>query len=105
MQNDLFTVAEGSLKLRRNPDLTEINGVKAEMVRLLEADSEGAELDLTQIEGITSTTVGMTVAVHLRAAESGRKLTVTIREQQKRLFDLTMLTNTLCIKVADRGDE
>jgi anti-anti-sigma regulatory factor len=102
MESELFTAGDGALKLSRNPELTEINRVKAEMVRMLKEGAEGVRLDLTGVENITSTTVGMAVAVHLHAVEAGRTLTVAIREGQKRLFDLTMLTQTLSLEVANR---
>jgi len=100
MSSDLYTTGSGSLELRRNPELTELDGVKAALLEQLQENEPGATLDMTGMPAISSTTIGMAVAVHLRAVEAGRTLTVRIREDQKRLFELTMLTNTLTLEVA-----
>ncbi len=101
MSQDLFKVTGAALLLKRNPELTELGQVKASLLDLVEQSPEGAGLDLTAVSGISSTTVGMAVAAHLRAVESGRKLTIAIKQAQKRLFDLTMLTKTLSLEVVD----
>ena len=103
MSQDLFQVAGAALLLKRNPALTELTQVKASLLDLVEKNPEGARLDLTAVGGISSTTVGMAVAVHLRAAEAGSKLAIAITRGQKRLFDLTMLTKTLSLEVVDAG--
>ena len=103
MEEELFAAKGNVLQLRRNPSLGEIDTVKGELLKLLRADEDGAELDMSGMSGISSMTVGMAVAVHLRAVEAGRKLTVRIRREQKRLFDLTMLSNTLNLEVAGTG--
>jgi hypothetical protein len=103
MSEDLFTTSESSLQLKRNPELTELEKVKVSLMEVLKNHESGATLDMTPMAAISSTTVGMAVAVHLRAVEAGRELTVRIRDDQKRLFELTMLTNTLKLEVAGGG--
>jgi hypothetical protein len=103
MEEELFAAKGNVLQLRRNPSLTEIDSVKGALLKILREDDFGAEMDMTAMSGISSMTVGMAVAVHLRAVEAGRKLTVRIRPDQKRLFELTMLSNTLNLEVAGAG--
>jgi anti-anti-sigma regulatory factor len=83
------------MKLLRPPELTEVEQVKAALLQLLAAGNGQALLDMTSLEKISSATIGMAVAVHLRAAESGGRLVIRIRADQKRLFELTMLMDTL----------
>ncbi len=103
MNQDIFDITGAALCLKRNPELGDIEKVKASLVDLIDNNPEGARLDLTAVSGISSTTVGMAVAVHLRAVEVGSKLTIAITPGQKRLFDLTMLTKTLSLEVVDAG--
>ncbi len=103
MNQDIFDVTGAVLRLKRNPELGDIEKVKISLVELIDNNPEGARLDLTAVSGISSTTVGMAVAVHLRAVEVGSKLTIAITSGQKRLFDLTMLTKTLSLEVVDAG--
>ncbi len=99
MNEDLFTIDAGKLELKRNPELTELQSVKVALLEQLKDSESGAALDMTQMDAVSSTTIGMAVAVHLHAVEAGRQLTVRIREDQKRLFELTMLTDTLSLDV------
>jgi hypothetical protein len=103
MAQGLFSVKGSILRLERNPELTDIELLKVELFRLVRESPEGATLDMTPMTGINSLTVGMAVAVHLRAVEAGRKLKVRIRREQKRIFEITMLTNTLSLEVAGAG--
>jgi anti-anti-sigma regulatory factor len=99
MSTDLFTVGGGKVSLSRNPELTELEEVKIALLAQVKDSESGAVLDMTGMDSISSTTIGMAVAVHLRAAEAGRTVTIRIREDQKRLFELTMLTGTLSLDV------
>ncbi len=99
MGTDLYSVDGGKLNLSRNPELTELEGVKIALLEQVRRNQPGAVLDMTGMDSVSSTTIGMAVAVHLRAVEAGSTLTIRIREDQKRLFELTMLTGTLSLEV------
>ena len=99
--NELFETEGSTVKLKRNPDVNEINQVKAALVEIMNSGADTVMLDMTSTGNLNSTTVGMAVAVHLRAVEADKKLTVRINKAQRRLFELTMLTNTLSLEVAE----
>jgi anti-anti-sigma regulatory factor len=103
MKDSLFTVQDGVLALSRNPELTEIDRVKAALLNEIDTNEGGGTLDMTSISALSSTTIGMVVAVHLRAEEAGRQLKTRIRQDQLRLFELTMLTETLTLEVAGQA--
>ncbi|HOX07609.1 MAG TPA: hypothetical protein PK280_14515 [Planctomycetota bacterium] len=101
MPSPLFEVHGNTLKLLRNPEITEIESVKQALCALVDESQEGGEgvLDMSVLSGASSTTVGMTVAVHLRFAEAGRRLRIKLNSSLLRLFELTMLTDTLSLEL------
>jgi anti-anti-sigma regulatory factor len=103
MSDEAFDTEGNTLRLKRNPELTEMEGARAALLGLLRDSESGAVLDMTATPSISSTTVGMAVAAHLRAAEAGRGLKVRIRKDQLRLFELTMLTKTLDLEVTEKA--
>jgi len=102
----LFKVEGDTLVLYRNPEMPEFEQVKQALYTLAgESQSQGAALDMSALNGISSTTVGMTVAVHLRAAEAGKSLRIRINEKLLKLFELTMLTDTLSLEMVGPDEE
>jgi hypothetical protein len=55
--------------------------------------------------GISSTTVGMVVALHLRASEADRKLRIRLNPRLLKLFELTMLTDTLSLEMVGKDED
>lgn len=116
MTQALFDVEGRTLTLHRNPDHSEINQVKAALYELAGEDpQEGAGdsgddgsdgvLDMSELPGVSSTTVGMTVAVHLRFAEAGRRLRIRLNPKLLKLFELTMLTDTLSLEMVGKDED
>ncbi len=107
MTEALFKVEGGTLTLHRNPEPAEINQVKAALYEMAGAGDGASEgvLDMSELPGVSSTTVGMTVAVHLRFAEAGKRLRIRLNPRLLKLFELTMLTDTLSLEmVGEDGD-
>ena len=107
MTEALFKVEGGTLTLHRNPEPAEINQVKVALYELAGAEDGASEgvLDMSELPGVSSTTVGMTVAVHLRFAEAGKRLRIRLNPRLLKLFELTMLTDTLSLEmVGEDGD-
>jgi anti-anti-sigma regulatory factor len=105
MPDKLFKVVGDTLTLFRDPEPTEIEKVKLAMYDLFgEIAGEGVTLDLSPMPGITSTTVGMVVALHLRASEAGRKLRIRLNPKLLKLFELTMLTDTLSLEMVGEDE-
>jgi hypothetical protein len=112
MAEPLFKVDGRTLTLHRNPELSEIEQVKQALYtiageEIAEGDAEtGSDgvLDMTALHGASSTTVGMTVAVHLRFAEAGRRLRIRLNPKLLKLFELTMLTDTLMLEMQGKED-
>jgi anti-anti-sigma regulatory factor len=99
----LFKVEGETLALYRNPETSELDQVKQALYDLAGASqSQGAALDMSALNGISSTTVGMTVAVHLRFAEAGKKLRIRLNPKLLKLFELTMLTDTLSLEMVGK---
>jgi hypothetical protein len=113
MTQPLFKVEGRTLKLHRNPEPLEIEQIKNALYAMAgEPLEEGAEedgsdgiLDMSQLPGVSSTTVGMTVAVHLRFAEAGRRLRIRLNPKLLKLFELTMLTDTLSLEMVGKEKE
>jgi hypothetical protein len=70
-----------------------------------EEDGSDGVLDMSALPGVSSTTVGMTVAVHLRFAEAGRRLRIRLNPKLLKLFELTMLTDTLLLEMVGKGED
>jgi hypothetical protein len=112
MTEPLFKVAGRTLTLYRNPELSEMEQVKQALYEMAgEGIAEGDEengsdgvLDMTALPGASSTTVGMTVAVHLRFAEAGRRLRIRLNPKLLKLFELTMLTDTLSLEMQGKEE-
>jgi anti-anti-sigma regulatory factor len=110
MAQTLLKVGGQTLTLFRNPEVTEIEKVKNALYELAGAAGAGdapqdAVLDLSVLPGVSSTTVGMTVAAHLRFAEAGKRLRVRLNPQLLKLFELTMLTGTLTLEMVGKEGE
>jgi hypothetical protein len=109
MSQDLFTVRERALLLHRNPDPQEIDGLKIALERMAVAPARDGSaaadglLDMSELHGVSSTMVGLTVAAHLLFAEAGARLRVRLNPKLLKLFELTMLTDTLSLEMA--GEE
>lgn len=97
----LFKVQGDTLTLYRDPEPTEMNGVKEALYALV-GEGPGGTLDMSPMQGVSSTTVGLVVAVHLRSAEAGRKFRIRINEKLLQLFELTMLTDTLSLEMVGK---
>ena len=69
-----------------------------------ETGSDGV-LDMSALHGASSTTVGLTVAVHLRFAEAGKRLRIRLNPKLLKLFELTMLTDTLSLEMLGEGED
>jgi len=112
MSEPLFKVEGRTLTLHRNPEVSEMEQVKQALYAMAgEAMAEGDEengsdgvLDMTALHGASSTTVGMTVAVHLRFAEAGKRLRIRLNPKLLKLFELTMLTDTLSLEMQGREE-
>ena len=112
MTEPLFKVAGRTLTLYRNPELSEMEQVKQALYEMAgEGIAEGDEengsdgvLDMTALPGASSTTVGMTVAVHLRFAEAGKRLRIRLNPKLLKLFELTMLTDTLSLEMQGKEE-
>jgi hypothetical protein len=112
MTEPLFKVAGRTLTLYRNPELSEMEQVKQALYEMAgegiaegdEEDGSDGVLDMTALHGASSTTVGMTVAVHLRFAEAGRRLRIRLNPKLLKLFELTMLTDTLSLEMQGKEE-
>jgi anti-anti-sigma regulatory factor len=105
MSQSLFKVENQTLTLYRNPDPIENEQVKQALYAMAGEGGDDATLDMSALPGISSTTVGMTVAVHLRFSEAGKHLRIRLNPKLLKLFELTMLTDTLSLEmVGPDGD-
>ena len=106
MPQPLFKVRDDILTLYRDPEPLEMSQVKEALYALIgEASEGGGTLDMSLMTNVSSITVGLVVAVHLRAAEAGKSLRIRINEKLLKLFELTMLTDTLSLEMVGKDDE
>ena len=99
-----FEIKDNTLVMRSDlgtKDITEFRRVTREF---LEAGHKDLVIDLSPLDVVSSTTVGMIVATHLRASERGLHLTIRVGEKALSLFELMRLTDHLAIEVAP-GEE
>jgi anti-anti-sigma regulatory factor len=106
MPGKLFKTEGDTLTLYRDPELIEIEKVKAAMYEIFgQTPDRTVTLDLSPMPGISSTTVGMVVALHLRASEADRKLRIRLNPRLLKLFELTMLTDTLSLEMIGKDED
>jgi len=99
-----FEIQDNTLVMRSDlgtRDITEFRRVTREF---LEAGHKDLVIDLSPLVTVSSTTVGMIVATHLRASERGLHLTIRVGEKALSLFELMRLTDHLSIEVVP-GEE
>lgn len=96
---DEIEVAENRLTLHRDLGTKDIAAFRRVSREFLEAGHKDLVIDLSPLSIVSSTTVGMIVATHLRAAERGLHLTIRVGEKALSLFELMRLTDHLSIEV------
>jgi len=69
--------------------------LRAQLQKLIESGEKSLELDLSDVESITSICIGALVAFWIDLSEAGGKLKFSSSEQVKRVLDMTGLTSVL----------
>lgn len=106
MASKLFKSEGDTLTLYRDPELGELDKVKAAVYEIFgQTAGQTVTLDLSPMAGISSMTVGMVVALHLRASEADRQLRIRLNPKLLKLFELTMLTDTLSIEMPGKDED